>query len=150
MGSFSPSQLPLGNASPILIPFLSLFFLLFYPLMSRVSCPFWRCKFFRSVQVTFGVSRFTCKCVFLMCLWQKVSLTSYSSTILLLLRLKPVLDPVVELLLQNPALTLSYQPVLQDTILKYLFAEQDVNEIFPILKLLLREFPLWHSGNESD
>ena len=85
-----------------------------------------------------------------MCLWQKVSLTSYSSTILLLLRLKPVLDPVVELLLQNPALTLSYQPVLQDTILKYLFAEQDVNEIFPILKLLLREFPLWHSGNESD
>ena len=26
VGSFSPSQLPLGNASPVLIPFLSLFF----------------------------------------------------------------------------------------------------------------------------
>ena len=37
------SQLPLRSAGPILIPPpLPLFFLLFYPVMWRVSCPFWR------------------------------------------------------------------------------------------------------------
>ena len=47
VGSFSFSQHPLRNASPVLIHFLSLsFFLLFYPVMWRVSCPFWRFKFF--------------------------------------------------------------------------------------------------------
>ena len=47
MDSFSLSQLPLRNASLVLIPFLSLpFFLLFSPVISRVSCPFWRFKFF--------------------------------------------------------------------------------------------------------
>ena len=41
MGSFFLSQLPLRNASPILIHSLSLFFLLlFYLVMLRVSCPF--------------------------------------------------------------------------------------------------------------
>ena len=47
MSSFSLSQLLLRNASPILILFLLLsFFLLFYPIMSRVSRPFWSFKFF--------------------------------------------------------------------------------------------------------
>ena len=36
-----------------------------------------------STQLMFCVSCFTCRCVFLMCLWKKVSMTSYSSTILL-------------------------------------------------------------------
>lgn len=38
-----------------------------------------------SIQLMFCVSRFTRKCVFLMCLWEKVSATSYSSAILLCL-----------------------------------------------------------------
>ena len=49
MGSFSLLQLPLRNANPVLIPFLSLslsLFLLLFPVMSRVYCPFWRFKFF--------------------------------------------------------------------------------------------------------
>ena len=45
MGSFSPSQLLLRDANPIVIPFPYLF-ILFYPVMSRVSCPFWMFKFF--------------------------------------------------------------------------------------------------------
>ena len=40
MGSFPVSQLFLRSASPVLLPFLSLFSLLFYLVMCRVSCPF--------------------------------------------------------------------------------------------------------------
>ena len=49
-GFLSLSQLPLRNARPILIPFSLSFFLLFYPVMWRVSCPFWNFKVFCSVQ----------------------------------------------------------------------------------------------------
>ena len=49
-GSFPLSRLPLRSPGPILIPFypsfLSLFFLLFYPVMWRISCSFWRFKVF--------------------------------------------------------------------------------------------------------
>ena len=60
------------------------FFLLFYPVMSRVSCPFWRFKYSASIHwcsvwVVLHVD------VFFWCvLWEKVSVTSYSSAILLL------------------------------------------------------------------
>ena len=47
VGSLFPLQLPHWSVRPILLPFLSLsFFLLFYAILSRVSCPFWRFKFF--------------------------------------------------------------------------------------------------------
>ena len=36
-----------------------------------------------SIQYMFSASRFVCRCVFLMCLWEKVSATSYSSAILI-------------------------------------------------------------------
>ena len=50
MASFSLSWLPVRSASPVLIP--SSLFLLFYPIMWRVSGPFWRFKFCqRSVDV---------------------------------------------------------------------------------------------------
>ena len=46
VGSLSPSQFPLGSASLVQIPLLYLSsFLLFYPVMSRDSCHFWRFKF---------------------------------------------------------------------------------------------------------
>ena len=50
VGSFSLSQLPLRRAGSVLIPVLSLslFFLLFYPVMPRVSCPFWKFKVFQN------------------------------------------------------------------------------------------------------
>ena len=63
---------------------LSLFFsLLFYPVMWRVSCPFWRFKVFchHSVDVL-------CKSFYILmgffccCLWDKVSIRSYYSAIL--------------------------------------------------------------------
>ena len=66
MGSFSPSQLPLGNASLVLIPFLPLFFfLLFSPVMSRVSCPFWRFKFFCQHSVDVQCESFYMKMCFI-------------------------------------------------------------------------------------
>ena len=77
------------SLSGMLLPFwflfsLSLsFFLLFYPVMSRVSCAFWSSS--ASIQLMSCVSRFTCRYVFLMCLWEKMNMTSYSSAILLCL-----------------------------------------------------------------
>ena len=48
--SFPLSQLPLGRASPVVVPFFSSLslslFLLFYPVLWRVSCPFWRSEVF--------------------------------------------------------------------------------------------------------
>lgn len=58
-------------------------FHLFYPIMSGVSCPFWRFTFFYSIQPMFCGSRFKRGCGFLTCLWQKLSTTSYPSAILL-------------------------------------------------------------------
>ena len=69
VGSFSPSQLPIRNAGPVLIPSLSFFFLWFYPVLSRVSCPLWRFKSFCQHQLMFCVSCFTWGCGFVMCLW---------------------------------------------------------------------------------
>ena len=81
VGSLSPSQLPLGNAYLILIPFLSLFFLF---------CSTQLCQEFlfgglsssASIQLMSYVSHFTYRCIFLMCLWETVSMSSYSSAIL--------------------------------------------------------------------
>ena len=69
MGSFSHSQLPFGNASPVLIPFISLsFFLLFYPVTSRVFALFGGLCPSTSIQLMFFLSCFTCRCVvFLFC-----------------------------------------------------------------------------------
>lgn len=47
VGSLSPPQLPLGNASPGLVPSLCL---LFYPVRSSVSCPFRRLSSSASIQ----------------------------------------------------------------------------------------------------
>ena len=81
-----PSLLPLRNPSPILVPFVSLslsfFFLFFYPVMSRVSCPFWRFNFFCQHSVDVLGESFFMQCVFLKCLWERVSRSSYSSIIL--------------------------------------------------------------------
>ena len=62
---------------------LSLFFLLFCPVMSRVFALFGGSSSSASIQFMFCVSHFTCRCVFLMCLWEKMSTTSHSSTFLL-------------------------------------------------------------------
>ena len=74
-----------GMLSPILIPFLCLsFFLLFYLVISRISCPFWSLSSSASIQFMLCASCFTCRCVFWMCLWEKVTrTTSYSSAFLL-------------------------------------------------------------------
>ena len=65
MGSFSPSQLPLGNAVPILIHFLSFsVIIVFYPVMLRVSCIFGGLSTSASIQLMFGVSHFTCRFFF--------------------------------------------------------------------------------------
>ena len=45
MGFLFSFTAPFSNASPVLIPFLSRFFLSFYSVISRVFCPFWRFKF---------------------------------------------------------------------------------------------------------
>ena len=82
MGSFSLSQLPLRNASPILIPFLSLFFFCSTQLCQEFLALFGGLSSSASIQLMFCVSHFTCRCVFLMCFWEKVSVTSYSSAIL--------------------------------------------------------------------
>ena len=81
-GSFSPSQLH----SAMLVLSWFLFSLVFFfrstqlyqecfALFGGLSSP-------ASIQLMFYVSHFTWRCVFLMCLWEKVSVTSYSSAIL--------------------------------------------------------------------
>ena len=60
------------------------FFLLFYPVMSRVSCPFWRFKFFCQHSVDVLCESFYMQMCFLMFLLERVSVSSYSSTICLL------------------------------------------------------------------
>ena len=66
-----------SSLSGVLVPSwllfsLSLFFLLFYPVMWRVSCPFSRFKFFCQCLVAFCemlcVNHSACRCFFLMCL----------------------------------------------------------------------------------
>ena len=44
----------------------------------------WRFKFFCQCSVDVLVNCFICRCVFLMCLWEKASMTSYFSAILIL------------------------------------------------------------------
>ena len=83
VGSFSPSQYLLRNASSILIPFLSLVFFCSTQLCQEFLALFGGLNSSASIQLMFCVNRFTCRCVFLMCLWEKVCATSYSSTILL-------------------------------------------------------------------
>ena len=82
MGSFSPSQLPLRNASPILIPFISLYFFFFSTQFCQEFLALFGGLSSDSIQLMFCASCFTCRCVFLMCLWERVSMTSYSSAIL--------------------------------------------------------------------
>ena len=73
VASFAPSRLPVGNASPGLMPCLSFSCVLlsyarsFLPFLELMSC----------------ASRFTWRCGFLMRLREKVSVTSSSSTVLL-------------------------------------------------------------------
>lgn len=74
------------NASPVLIPFLSLFFFCSTQLCQKFLALFGGLSSSASIQLMFCVSRFTCRCVFLTCLWEKMHLTSYSSAILLRLR----------------------------------------------------------------
>ena len=81
MGAFSPSQLPPGNVSPILIP--SLLFPLVLPSYVKGFLPlFGGLSSSASIQKRLFETRSTCRCVFLICLWEKVSTMSYSSTIL--------------------------------------------------------------------
>ena len=64
MGSFSPSQLPLRNASPILIPFLSLFFFCSTQLCQEFLALFGGLSSSASIQLMFCANSFTCRCVF--------------------------------------------------------------------------------------
>ena len=84
MCSFSASQLPLGNVSLVLIPFLCLSFFFFCskPAMSRISCPFWKFKFFCQHSIDVLCKSFYMYFFFLMCLWEKVNVKFYSSAIL--------------------------------------------------------------------
>ena len=83
VGSFSPSYLPFRNASPFLIPFLSLFlFFCCTQLCQEFLALFGGLSSSVSIQLMFCASHFTRRCDFLMCLWEKVSETSYSPAIL--------------------------------------------------------------------
>ena len=79
----------------VLSCFLSLpffFFLLFFPVIWRVSCPFWRFNVFFQCSVDVLCKSFYMYMVFLLCLWEKVSAMSYSSTIFFFFPLGPHLQ----------------------------------------------------------
>ena len=62
VSSFSLSQLPLRNASPILIPFLSLFFFCTTQLCQEFLALFGGLSS-AGIKLMFSVNRFTCRCV---------------------------------------------------------------------------------------
>ena len=64
VGSFSPSQLPLRNVSPILIPILSLFFFGSTQLCQKFLTLFGGLSSSASIQLMFCASRFTCRYFF--------------------------------------------------------------------------------------
>ena len=73
----------LGNATLVLIPFLSLFLFCSTQLCQEFLALFGCLSSSASIQLMFCLSHFTCRCVFFICLWEKMSLNSYFSTILL-------------------------------------------------------------------
>ena len=84
MGSLSSSQLPHRSASPVLPDSfsLSLFFFSSTLLCQEFLALFGGLSSSASIQLIFCASHFTRRCVFLMCLWERVSMSSHSSTIL--------------------------------------------------------------------
>ena len=64
---------------------LFFFFLCFTQLCREFLAPFGGLSSYASVQQIFCVNCSTYRCVFLMCLWEKLSTTSYSSAIFILL-----------------------------------------------------------------
>ena len=82
-GSLSPPQFPFGSARPAQIHLLSLSsFLPFCPIMSRTSCRYWSLGASASdgccsVRVISSVD-----VLFLLCLWERASVSPYSSAIL--------------------------------------------------------------------
>ena len=58
--------------------------LLFYPVMWRVSWNFWRFKVFCKHSVNFLCESFNMWMAFLVCLWEQMSSTSYSSDVLIM------------------------------------------------------------------
>ena len=64
-GSLSPPQFPFGSARPAWIHLLSLSsFLLFCPIMSRISCRYWSLGSSASDWLLFCASHLFCRCAF--------------------------------------------------------------------------------------
>ena len=84
MGSLSPPQFPFRSACPAQIHLLSLSsFLLFYLVMSRTSCRYWSLGSSASDWWLFCASHLSCRCGFFwLCLWERASMSPYSSAIL--------------------------------------------------------------------
>jgi len=83
VGSFSPSQLPLWNASAVLNSFFSLSFFFCFTQLCQEFLALFGDLSSASIQLMFCVCRFARRCEFLICLWERVSATSYSLAILL-------------------------------------------------------------------
>ena len=79
---FHSSLLGMLVPSWFLFP-LSLFFFCSTQLCQRSLALFGSLSSSASIQLMFCASHSICRCVFLMCLWEKLSVTSYSPTILL-------------------------------------------------------------------